>query len=234
MLAGTEGAAPGRGILGLDEAGRGSALGPLVVGGFLWTGPAPEAEERLRSVGVRDSKQLSPKERERIALVLRKLGRSATARAEPPTIDRHVDQGQLNELELSLMAGLVGALRPHEVVVDACDPDAARFGRKLSARCRAAGVAVKVSSSHRADELFAVVGAASIVAKVGRDQAVRELQARSPIPLGSGYPSDPETRRYLERCLAEKAPLPPWIRRSWKTLTRIKSGQGVSALEEYR
>jgi ribonuclease HII len=223
----------GSGTLGLDEAGRGSVLGPLVVGAFLLPDSDPKGEARLRDLGVRDSKRLTPKRREEVFASLTAVGRCATARAEPVLVDRHVEHGGLNRLELSLMARLVVDLCPRWVCVDACDVDAARFGRRLKDLVAASGWKGRVLSSHRADERLPVVSAASIVAKVVRDRALAEIQRRAPEPLGSGYPSDPVTRGYLTGCLARGGPLPRWVRGTWATLDRIKRGPRVPTLESF-
>ncbi len=221
------------GTLGLDEAGRGSVLGPLVVGAFLLPGSAREGEDRLRALGVRDSKRLSPQRREAVFSSLTPVGRCVTARAEPVLVDRHVEQGGLNRLELSLMARLIVELRPRRVCVDACDVDAGRFGRRLRDLAGASGWRGRMVSAHRADEHLPVVSAASIVAKVTRDRALAEIQRRVPEPLGSGYPSDPVTRAYLTGCVDRGGPLPPWVRASWATLDRIKKGPRVPTLESF-
>ncbi len=225
---------PLSGTLGLDEAGRGSVLGPLVVGAFLLPGPGKGGEERLRGLGVRDSKRLPPERREEIFASLPAVGRCASARADPGLVDRHVEKGGLNRLELTLMARLILKLRPRAVWVDACDVDARRFGRRLQDLAGFSGWKGRMVSLHRADDRIPVVSAASIVAKVTRDRALAEMQRRAPEPLGSGYPSDPVTRRYLTGCVNRGGPLPRWVRSSWATLDRIKKGPRVSTLESFR
>lgn len=218
------------GRLGLDEAGRGSVLGPLVVGAFL----CHDADDApLRAMGVKDSKLLRPEAREALYATLRRHGRTLAFRAEPALIDRYTYQGRLNELELELMSRLVSRLRPAEVYADACDPDAERFGRRLLAMARHRGWKGRVVARHKADRDLAVVGAASIVAKVVRDRSIARLQQSSVRLLGSGYPSDPTTRAYLDRMLREGQVLPGWVRRSWSTLDKLKRGPPVATLETF-
>jgi ribonuclease HII len=222
-----------RGALGLDEAGRGSVLGPLVVGAY-WTGASVEGEESaLRAMGVKDSKLLAPGVREALYAQLRARGKVLAFRAEPALIDRHVERQGLNDLELEMMARLTARLSPSVVYVDACDPDAERFGRNLGALARTRGWHGRVVARHHADRDLPIVGAASIVAKVTRDRAISRLQERSVRLLGTGYPADPRTREYLDRLLREGATLPPWVRRSWSTLDTLKSGPPLRTLETY-
>ena len=214
-------------VLGIDEAGRGSVLGPLVVGGFCCV------EERVPEVvaaGARDSKLLSPGRRATVYRELGGLGETRSIALAPRTIDRYVARRGLNELELRAFATLVRAARPDVVYADACDPDAERFGRRLAAL---AGTGARIVSRHRADRDVPVVGAASVVAKVRRDAAIARLAARTGEALGSGYPSDPDTRRCVERHARDGGSVPAWMRRSWETVQRVKRERPARTLEQY-
>jgi ribonuclease HII len=214
-------------VLGIDEAGRGSVLGPLVVGGFCCSADQLTA---LRATGVQDSKRLTPRQREEVYARLPSVGEGRSIALLPRTIDRYVARGGLNELELEAFANLVRTFRPDVAYVDACDPDAVRFGRRLRAL---AGEDVRVVSRHHADRDFPVVGAASVVAKVRRDAAIEDLRRSVDTPVGSGYPSDPETRRCVERLAADGGPVPVWMRRSWETVQRVKRARPARTLDRY-
>lgn len=216
-----------RRIAGLDEAGRGSAVGPLVAGAFV---VEEDALDALVDLGVRDSKQLSPARRNEIEAALPTLGRCRSLALGPRTIDRHVARGRLNELELDAFARLARELLPDVVYVDACDPNAARFGRRLGALV---GSGVEVISRHRADEEFPVVGAASIVAKVRRDRALERLRHRLGDELGSGYPSDRRTREFIARTVRAGGAPPPWLRLSWAPVQRVMRARSARTLDEF-
>ncbi len=199
-------------------------LGPLVVGAFCC------GDDRLDSVvatGVRDSKLLSPARREEVYGRLAALGERRSIALPPRTIDRYVARRGLNRLELEAFAELVRAIRPDVAYVDACDPDAERFGRRLSAL--AGGI--RVVSRHKADRDLPIVGAASIVAKVRRDAALDALRRSVPESLGSGYPSDPATRACVERHARDGGPVPVWMRRSWATVQRVKRAHPARTLD---
>jgi ribonuclease HII len=213
-------------VLGLDEAGRGSVLGPLVIGGLL---VREDRLVQLPALGVKDSKQLSPRARRAVYARLPELGRCASVSFLPAEIDPWVERGGLNHLEARGFAQLVRRLRPHRVVVDACDPVAERFGREVE---RLAGGATRVEALHHADELVPVVSGASIVAKVRRDRAIAQLARRLGREIGSGYPSDERTLRALGEEL-EGPSEPSWIRHSWATTQRVKARIQVKPLEEY-
>jgi ribonuclease HII len=213
-------------VLGLDEAGRGSVFGPLVLGGLL------VREDRLAelpALGVRDSKQLSPQARRAVYARLPQLGRCASVSFPPAEIDPWVEKGGLNRLEARGFARLIRRLRPHRVVVDACDPVAARFGREVE---RLAGGTARVEAMHHADELVPVVSGASIVAKVRRDRAIARLARSLGREIGSGYPSDARTLNALREELGGPTE-PPWIRHSWATTQRVKARLPVKPLELY-
>ena len=216
-----------RRVVGLDEAGRGSVLGPLVVGAFCCD---EGRSDELVATGVRDSKQLTPARREARGDLLAELGQCRTIPIPPRTVDRYVRRGDLNELELEMFAALVRELRPQIVFVDACDPDAARFGRRLS---ELSGAIAAVVSAHHADEDVPVVSAASVVAKVARDQAMERLRSEVDEELGSGYPSDPATAACVERHARDGGAIPTWMRRSWETVQRVKRAHPAVTLDRF-
>jgi len=114
-------------------------------------------------------------------------------------------------------------------VVDACDTDAERFGRRVR---EATTAAVEITAEHGADEEYDLVGAASVVAKVARDTHIDDL-ADEYGSVGSGYPSDPTTREFLAEHVREHGDLPPFARRSWKTSREALAAAEQSALAEF-
>ena len=214
-------------ILGIDEAGRGSVIGPLVVGGFL---VRSERIAELRAAGARDSKSLSPTRREEVYAALGSLGERRTIAVAPPEIDRFVSRGQLNRLEAREFARLVRELAPDTVRVDACDSNELRFGALVG---RLAGGKIPIIARHRADRDDPVVGAASIVAKVERDRRVARLRTRLGVDFGSGYPSDPRTVDFLRSAQVLRGARPAFVRWSWGTMQRVKPAHPASTLESF-
>ena len=218
---------PGR-VVGIDEAGRGSVLGALVVGGFAVDG---DRDRELRQLGVRDSKKLTPTRREEIRSGLTDVGTCWAVPLHPLEIDRWVSGGRLNQLEARTFAEIVRASRADRAYVDACDVNAPRFGRLVS---RLSASRTQVISRHRADDEFLIVGAASIVAKVARDRSIRELEAQCGRTLGSGYPSDPTTIESVRWLLGEgAASMPEQIRQSWATTQRLKAERSARTLDSF-
>ncbi len=214
-------------VVGVDEAGRGSLLGPLVVGAFA----VPEDRlEELTAAGAADSKQLSPGARERAYRSLRALGSADSVSLGPATIDRAVDVHGLNRLEASAFGRLVARSGASVAYLDACDVNAARFAREVA---RHAGGRARLVARHHADRDLPIVGAASIVAKVRRDRWVAGLARRLATDVGSGYPSDPTTIAFVRRFVGAAPEPPRWVRRSWSTMQRVIADRPTRTLEAF-
>jgi ribonuclease HII len=200
--------------LGLDEAGRGCVLGPLVVGGFL---ALDEDAQTLRDAGADDSKRLTHKKRVAIREALGPLGTPFLRSLSPAAIDAE----NINTLEEKAFASIIIEAAPSHVIIDApCNPRGIpAFQARLSERLREAGVAVpSFTIAPKADANYAICGAASIFAKVHRDAAIEALG-----PVGSGYPSDPVTRAWLTDFLRKNEPLPDCVRTRWGTIENLRA-----------
>ena len=200
-------------ICGVDDAGRGSMIGPMVIAGI---SIEKKNIPKLRKLGVRDSKKLSPKKRELLYKQIVKLVDDYhVIRIPPQTIDKYVFEHNLNHLEAKIMAEVISNLNPDLSYVDSCDVNAARFGREISDLSKKS----KVKSYHYADSRFVVVSAASIIAKVSRDRSIMRLNKTT--NLGSGYPSDKKSVNYVKKVVSSKKSLPTSIRKSWKPVQKI-------------
>jgi len=213
------GVAMGR-VAGVDDAGRGCVIGPLVIAGIL----VDESRvEELSIIGVRDSKRLSPKRREALARDIEGIiSRRAFFELAPRAIDRVVKHNKklrkLNYLEAMAMAKVIRDLRPDRVYVDASDVVPERFAKQI---LRVLPEKPEIVSEHHADVKYPVVSAASILAKVRRDSIVAELR-REHGDFGSGYPHDEKTLSFLESWFRDRDWCPPFIRCSWATVERIR------------
>lgn len=196
--------------MGLDEAGRGSVLGPMVVGAC-WMDAASVGA--LVQAGATDSKQLSHKQR----LARRESLAAIAGHAVRELTPAQIDAGNLNTLEEELFASLILEVRPDQVIIDApCNPRGIpAFKARLLHRL---GYTPALLVEPKADLNHAPCGAASIFAKVARDAAIEALGGE----VGSGYPSDPITRAYLNGYLSRGEPLPACVRRRWGTLDALR------------
>lgn len=214
-------------FVGVDEAGRGPVLGPLVVG--LLSIPE-EDESMLVDRDISDSKHHSAKKR---ALQYEWILEQEQERdwivdtivCKPDRIDNAVEGQGLNLLEVDLFASILNrhnkkSEAPLRITMDACDVNEQRFTNRITERLtewpRAKST---IHSEHKADTNYRIVGGASIVAKVVRDRIIHELQESLGFRIGSGYPSDPNTISALPKLIGPDQ-IHPDLRWSWATVER--------------
>ncbi|WP_290596365.1 MULTISPECIES: ribonuclease HII [unclassified Archaeoglobus] len=195
---------------GVDEAGKGCVIGPLVVAGV-----ACNCEERLGEIGVKDSKRLSHRRREELAAEIRKMGKVEVIKVQPEKLDEMMRYKTINEILRECYASIIRKLSPEVAYVDSPDVIPERLSRELEKM-----TSVKVVAEHKADEKYPLVAAASIIAKVEREKEIEELKEKLG-DFGSGYASDPRTREVLRGWIT-KGKLPSCVRRRWKTISNLK------------
>lgn len=214
-------------IAGVDDAGRGPIIGPLVIAGVLIP---DDAQQELRAMGVRDSKILTPEARTRLDARIRNMATKVTfVEAQPNEIDDFVLHGgrlrRLNFLEARMMGKVIGQLGPEEAYVDASDVNEARYAESIREFLPENLRKMKIFSEHHADRTYPVVSASSIIAKVRRDAAIEALRSGYG-DFGSGYMTDPKTMGFLREWRRTHADYPPIVRRSWKTIKEIEAEIG--------
>lgn len=214
----------GRSVAGVDDAGRGPIIGPLVIAGVLMD----EEEVRgLVSMGVKDSKLLTPESRSDLARKIQAVASKVTyEEVSPAEIDDVVMKARklqkLNLLEAKSMAKVIADLRPAAVWVDASDVKPERYARQILNELPPSLKRIVLISEHKADRKYPIVSAASIMAKVRRDAAVSALWQEYG-NFGSGYVTDPITIRFLKEWRRTHNSYPPMVRKSWRTLRDIES-----------
>lgn len=214
------------GVFGADEAGKGPVLGSMFAAAVRVT------ESKMLPDGVDDSKNLTLARREELASLLREDDRVSVGVAAVPT-ERIDDPGtDMNTLTVEAQARAVEAVAADgdRGMLDAGDTSEKRFARRVEDRL---STSVDLAAEHGADETHAVVAAASIIAKVERDAHVAELASEYDHPVGSGYPSDPTTREFLESYVAEHGDLPPCARTSWSTCADVLAAAEQSGLGDF-
>jgi ribonuclease HII len=227
-------------ICGIDEAGRGPVIGPMVVAAAC----APD-DRKLVEMGAKDSKKCTPLMRERLVPQIKKCCEYAFRVVSAEEIDEKRKIMTMNVLEVEIFAEVLRELlekmkakgaNPKDIVIyaDAPDVNEERFADELRARIGKDSIII---SRHKADDLFPIVSAASIIAKTTRDALVleieKELTKKMPLPLGSGYPSDPLTKRFLNAWVQKFGNLPPHTRKSWETASRLIGNNKTKKLNEF-
>ena len=216
-------------ICGIDEAGRGPIVGPLVMAGVSVT---EDKIETLKSMGIKDSKLIPPARREELFDEIIKLVDSYDIiEISASEIDEYQDRGiNLNQMEARVAAKIINKLKPSKVYVDSPEPanGGAKFGIMIN---EFLNVQPEMIAEHGADHKYVVAGAASILAKVSRDREVARIVEEIGADIGSGYPHDPRCKAYLAENF--RGPIHKYLRKCWSTYKRLNEAQGQMNLSEF-
>ncbi len=215
-------------VCGIDEAGRGPVIGPLVIAAAVME----ESElAKLKEIGVKDSKLLSPLQRERLFHELKKILHSCKIiELSPLQIDNALNDPNtnLNWLEMDNAVLLIDELRPDKVIIDAPSNNIPKVKEYVMRKM--VNKRTKVILEHKADLNHEIVGAASILAKVTRDSQIEKIKKEIGINFGSGYPADPLTAEFLKKSWSR---YPHIFRKTWKSYTNIAQKTGQKGLGEF-
>lgn len=209
---------------------KGPVIGPLIIAGVIF-----KDDSKLIEYRVKDSKKLSPKKRELLAKIIKKIASDYETLVIPAD---HIDDMRkimtLNQIEVNAFTKVIIKLKPEICYVDSADVNENRFSKDISA-----GISFKTTiiSKHKADELYPVVSAASILAKSRREEEIKKiaekLENKLNLPLGSGYPADVVTQKFFKAWLNKFGELPPHTRHSWKTSQRILNEKNIKKLDDF-
>lgn len=211
---------PDRGVVvcGVDEAGRGAVLGPLVLAGVSMH---KKDLARLKKIGVRDSKELTPQRREKLARKIERIAKDVIVmKVGPCRIDDYKKQGvNLNKVEALKMKTIIECLNPHTAYVDGPEANTEKFSRFLN---KLLNNETNLVVENFADQKYPIVSAASIIAKVERDKDIEILRKKYGFE-GTGYPSDERTINWMKAYLKENKKFPErgLVRRSWITTKNL-------------
>ncbi len=201
--------------LGIDEAGRGPVIGPLVIAGVFLD---EHKLQELIELGVRDSKALTRERRSELAREIERIAQAAEICVIPAS-ELNEREESLTQIELEAMTQLIEKLKPQRAVIDA--PVGLRaIPRYVEALRRRLNVDCEIVAENKADARYPVVAAASIVAKVRRDEEIKRLHRRYG-DFGWGYPSEPKVRRFLREWYAQHGAFPDCVRLRWRTVQRL-------------
>ena len=222
-------------ICGGDEAGRGALIGPLVIA---MVSLKKSTEHKLADIGVRDSKLLSRRRRENLyGMICDIASEVGVEMIHPKEINEAMRNNiSLNELEAVHFARLFDRLKGDigTLYLDSPDVIAEKFGIRVnmssSKPTKIAGISgerkkgvkyTKIVAQHKADSVYPVVSAASIIAKVSRDREIDRISSEIGLEIGSGYPADAYTLNVVKENMRSNA-LRPHIREYWQTMNTIK------------
>lgn len=217
-------------ICGIDEAGRGPIIGPMVIACAVFD---KNGKKELRKLKVRDSKKVSAKRREELEKKIKEIALEWNlVKLYPEDIDRLRKKFSLNLVEAIYISELILSLgsKPEKIILDSPDSIEENFKEKIVGYLLAHNCEIpQIISENKADENYIEVSAASILAKVERDREIEMLKEKFGVE-GSGYPSDELTREFLRKLLEEKKnndkELPEFIRKSWNTIKKKQKTLG--------
>lgn len=204
-------------ICGIDEAGRGSVLGPLVIAGI---NIKNSDIKKLEEIGVRDSKALTRKKRGFLFDKILDISEFVCIyKIDCKTIDENVYQRKLNKLEGGIMSTIIKYLEADVAYVDSCDVNINRYTNYLKSNLDLNNN-TSIIAMHKADRINPAVSAASIIAKVTRDREIQILEENFQ-NIGSGYPSDKKTMYFIHNWIKEYKEFPNFVRKSWRPVREI-------------
>ena len=202
-------------ICGVDEAGKGPVMGPMVVAAV-----SVENAKLIENLGFKDSKLLSSQRRLELFNLIKQNYSYEIEIINVEKIDEYRMKNQLNLLNRKAFEKVISKLNPKVAYVDAADVNEERFGREIKVNLTNPND-TDVISMHKADSMIPVVAAASIIAKQTRELEIKKLKKEIG-DFGSGYPSDERTIKFLKSYFHDNSRWPPGTRKSWKTIERIR------------
>ena len=213
-------------ICGIDEAGRGPVIGPLVICGVLIN---EKDLPKLKALNPKDSKLLTPKRRSELEKRIKQVVKDyKIIKVSPKEIDNAVESKtlNLNWLEAIKCAEIINSLKPNTVFLDCPSNNINAFSDYLKNYLD--NKKTSLICSHKADQKYMVVSAASIIAKTTRDFEIEKIKEKIGIDFNSGYPSDKKTQEFLKKYHNK---FPDIFRKSWASYKNIKKAKQKSLAE---
>jgi len=187
--------------LGIDDAGRGPVIGPMVLAGCLID---EKKATKFKKWGVRDSKQLTPKRREFLAQKIKDEAETFdVVLADADEINKKQDSGtNLNMLEAEKAAKIINKINKSnkkiKVIVDCPSISIVKWRDLLMTKIKDLSN-LEIVCEHKADKNHVSVSAASILAKSAREKEMDKLKEKYGGEMGSGYTSDSKTSKFLTK-----------------------------------
>ena len=214
-------------LAGIEEAGRGPVIGPMVMVGVLVN---DKDTEKLRSIGAKDSKLLTRDTRE---ILYEQIINMVKAYEVKILTNKDIDNAlndpdnNLNKLEGQTSAELIDKLQPDKAIVDCPSTNTAAYAKYIKSLITKKDT--EIIAEHKADVNYPVVSAASIIAKVLRDKEIDKLKKKHKVDFGSGYPADERTRNFLK----ENYNKYPFFRTTWSTYKKVVEDRKQSSLGDF-
>lgn len=214
-------------VLGIDEAGRGPVIGPLVMAGVKIK---EKDEKKLIDLGVKDSKLLAPLQRERMFdPILEIVDKYKIIIISPQEVDDALNSEttNLNWLEADHSIKIIDELKADKAILDAPSNNIEKYTEYVENNSKAK---TQIIAEHKADMNYPVVSAASILAKVTRDSEIEKIKQKIKMNFGSGYPSDPITQGFLKKHYKD---YPEIFRKTWSSYKKLVEGKKQKSISDF-
>ena len=211
-------------VVGIDEAGRGPVIGPMIIAGVI----IEEGKEEMLGE-VKDSKFLYHNKRIKLAKHIQENFKYKIIKVEPKEIDDALNSKDLNLnwLEAHKQAEIINSLEPGVAIVDAPSINAFKFKQYLKNLLKNKNV--KLIVEHKADSNYPICSAASIIAKVEREDEMKKIRKKYG-NCGPGYPSNQTTQDFVRK---HGKKYPEIMRQTWSTYKRYHKEKEQKGLQDY-
>lgn len=217
-------------VAGIDESGKGPVIGPMCIAIVILD---EGGEKELERTGIKDSKLLSPKKRKQLIQIIKETALEEKYLMIPADeIDKMRTEGiNMNKIVVNSMGELIKKTKKKAdlYIADAADVNPRRFQKRLAPYIPSKA---KLLCEHKADTKYIPVAAASIIAKVERDNQIEKLREKHG-EIGSGYPNDPLTINFLKKTIEKEGKYPLFVRKTWKTAQRIKKETQQTKIKKF-
>tara|TARA_Y100000310_G_scaffold334146_1_gene413196 strand:+ start:665 stop:1309 length:645 start_codon:yes stop_codon:yes gene_type:complete len=211
-------------VLGIDEAGRGPVIGPMIVAGVMIN------EKEVKKLGeVKDSKLLYQNQRVKLDKQIKENSEYKILIVDPETIDAAIFSGELNLnwLEAHKQAEIINKLNPDKAIIDCPSINCESYEKYLKDLIKNKKIELVVQ--HKADLKYPVVSAASILAKVKRESEMDKIKKKYG-DTGPGYPSHAKTQAFVRKYYNKYSEI---MRKSWSTYKKVAENKGQTTLPDY-
>jgi len=219
-------------VAGIDEAGRGALIGPMTIAGVC---VEEKIEKKMKILGVKDSKQLSPKRREELYQKIGDMAKEVIVINVPACkIDKYRSQKiNLDRIEAMKMAEIITMMDADVFYIDSLGFNSPKFKNMIIEYLPKEKKGMELVCKNYMDENVTVVGAASVMAKVDRDKAIKEIQEKVEMDIGVGYSHDERTIKFVDSLIKSGNELPDFVRKSWVTTERLQEQSLQGKLKDF-
>ena len=213
-------------VVAIDEAGRGPVIGPMVLCGVMMD---EKDQFKLKILGVKDSKLLSPAQRIKVFDLLKNDIKYKAIVVSPEEIDNALfsENTNLNWLEADKSVEIMNHFNAERAILDCPSNNKENYVGYIRERLKNKDMEIK--AEFKADRKYLAVGAASIIAKVIRDKEIDKLKKKYNVEFGSGYPSDEVTQNFLKKNYDKY----DFFRKSWAPYQNAKNTKSQKNLGEF-